>query len=143
MAVFLSFGFVSAQLQDSSNLRLRRRPMIGATPQTPKILAQTATVFLNRFGRAPASSALHMKLPRTLGTLWCTPVVLRGLRERAVGDECAFFRGSGINTGNLGKPSPDISVASVLMDRCGVLKVSKHVSLRHRYSCWKRVFCRQ
>jgi hypothetical protein len=35
----LSFGFVSAQLQGYSNLRLRQRPMIGTPRQNSKILA--------------------------------------------------------------------------------------------------------
>jgi hypothetical protein len=35
-AVFLGLGFVSAQLQGFSNLRLRQRPMIGTTRQTQK-----------------------------------------------------------------------------------------------------------
>jgi hypothetical protein len=39
MAVFLSFGFVSAQFQGFTNLRLRQRPMIGTTRQNAKILA--------------------------------------------------------------------------------------------------------
>jgi len=38
-AVFLGFGFVSAQSQGLSNLLLRQRPMIGTTRQNPKILA--------------------------------------------------------------------------------------------------------
>jgi hypothetical protein len=35
-AVFLGFGFVSAQLQGFTNLRLRQRPMIGTTRQNTK-----------------------------------------------------------------------------------------------------------
>jgi hypothetical protein len=38
-AVFWGSGFVSAQLQGLSNLRLRQRPMIGTARQNPKILA--------------------------------------------------------------------------------------------------------
>jgi hypothetical protein len=36
MAVFLGFGFLLVQLQGYSNLRLRRRPMIGTTRQNTK-----------------------------------------------------------------------------------------------------------
>ena len=36
--VFLTFGFVSAQSQVATNLRLRQRPMIGTTRQKLKIL---------------------------------------------------------------------------------------------------------
>jgi hypothetical protein len=44
-AVFWVSGFVSAQLQGSSNLRLRRRPIIGTTRQKPKILAAHRYLF--------------------------------------------------------------------------------------------------
>jgi hypothetical protein len=46
-AVFLSFGFVSAQLQGLSNLRLRQRPMIGTTRQNSKILASNGYDFFS------------------------------------------------------------------------------------------------
>jgi len=44
-AVFWSFGFVSAQLQDFSNLLLCQRPMIGSTRQNSKILAPARLQF--------------------------------------------------------------------------------------------------
>jgi len=45
-AVFLGFGFVSAQSQGYSNLLLRQRPMIGTTRQNPKILAPNGYSFI-------------------------------------------------------------------------------------------------
>jgi hypothetical protein len=53
-AVFWGSGFVSAQLQGFSNLRLRQRPMIGITRQNPKILAPHGYSFSsNALARKP------------------------------------------------------------------------------------------
>jgi hypothetical protein len=58
-AVFLGFGFVSAQLQGFSNLRLRQRPMIGTTRQKSKL--DLPSKILAPHGYSFSSNALIFK----------------------------------------------------------------------------------